>query len=251
MSENFEILTVNKSGDEVISILLDRGRGPEEVPGTDENVLLYIHGMYDFIHGQNGVTVQEDPEISIKPTSNNSVYIVTFGDRPVQTMPSDSDQILEAVKELKENGNIDLLREVYEKVIDTQVRRDVVNKLIGVLDNFPRERLRITDSGWLVDDYYLVDWTASVYTKGGTDKSYHRGGGGVVEADKSHEFVELMADSEPDRKKIKIDGEVKTLGEREMLFLSKAEWLINRTEYHKDEPFWRWNEKKRKKEISG
>lgn len=249
------VIDVNANGDEVLSILIqeDGMPAPEMVDGKTENVLLYIHGMYDFVYGDESAIVCTDPYICVEPTSRESTYRVTVADRSVESMPQQSDDILRGLKQAIEDNDLDLLLDTYEEIIDSQVRRDVINSLLGRLSNIPPERITVNEQGWLIDNYYLVDWTASVYTRENNDtENYRRGGGGVTAYDKSFEFVDLtLSGSEsPDRAKVNVDGEMKVLGEREMVFLSKVRWLIKRHEYHKDKPFWLWQEKRRQKFLS-
>jgi hypothetical protein len=123
-----------------------------------------------------------------------------------------------------------------------------------ILPNIDSNRVEVTPRGWVIDGYYIVDWKASVYviTDNQDEDDYVRSGGEVKTVDKSHEFVELsLRGYSPERKKIKLNDETYILGEREMLFLSKVEWLLNRAKYHSDEPFWRFNEELRKKYLRG
>ena len=247
---------VNVSGREVMSILLDPSQVELDrpfVPGTPENVLLYIHGLREFLDGDRGAVLSEDPYIAVQRTDAPSVYRITVDERPVESMPNQADDVLEALRDAIEEGDLDPILDIYEKIIDTQVRRDVVKDLKEVLPNIDEQRIEVTDRGWLIDGYYVVDWTASVYvvTDDPDSEDYVRGGGGVQTVEKDHEFVELTPSSKPERKKVKLNGETLIVGEREMMFLAKVEWLLNRAEYHPDEPFWRWNEKQRKKYLRG
>lgn len=249
------VIDINANGDEVLSILIeDDSNGPmphRQIDGNLENVLLYIHELHEFIYGEESTVLCNDPYIAVDPTNRESTYRITVDNRPVESMPSQADDVLRGVKSALEDNDLEPLLDVYEEIIDKQVRRDVVNELLTRLPNFPRERINVTESGWLIDRYYLVDWTASVYTKENNDEQNYRRGGGSVEAyDKSFEFVELSPTHTPDRAKVGIDGETTIVGEREMLFLSKVEWMLDRHKYHKDKAFWLWSEKRRRKFLS-
>lgn len=243
-------IDINAAGDNVLSMYVRTDENPDGtlVDGTTENVLLYVHELHNFLKAERGAVLHRDPDIAVRPTATPSVYEITVGERPVKSLPSQSDDVLKAVRAAKEDGDLNPLIEVYKEIVDTQVRRDVLNKLIDVLPNIPRERVQITDEGWVVDDYYVVDWKAEMYAKGGPDDTYTRSGDTL---DKDHEFLKLNMSYEPERKKVKLDGETLLLGEKEMEFLGKVRFLLDRAEFHEDEPFWRYNEKKRLEYLNG
>jgi len=85
-----------------------------------------------------------------------------------------------------------------------------------------------------------VDWTASMYAKTDDPDSADvvRSGSGVVEADRSFEFVQLYLNREIEPVTVSINGESFRLSEREMLFLGKVNWLLDRRHYHPDDEFW-------------
>lgn len=247
------VIDVNANGDEVLSILIqdEESGGPlpqRQIDGDVENVLLYIHELHEFVYGEESAVLCHDPYIAVDPTDRESTYRITVDDRPVESMPSQAEDVLRGLKAALEDQDLGPLLDVYEAIIDKQVRRDVVNELLTRLPNLPRERIQVTESGWLIDRYYLVDWTASVYTKENNDEqNYRRGSGSVESYDKSFEFLELSDTHTPERASLELDGKKTVVGEREMLFLSKVEWLLNRHEYHQDKPFWLWQENRRKK----
>jgi hypothetical protein len=243
------VVDVNANGDEVLSMLIQRDGGPPDmIDGTPENVLLFIHELHEFVYGEDAAVLCNDPHIAVQPTNRESTYRLIVNDRSVENMPDQADGVLRGVKQAIEDGDLTKIIDVYEEIIDKQVRRDVVNELLVLLPKFPEERIRVTEQGWLIDRYYLVDWTASVYTKEDNDSENYRRSGSQVDAyDKSFEFVELDPGKEPERAKVMIDGEERIIGEREMLFLYKVEWLLNRYDYHEDKPFWLWQERRRER----
>lgn len=249
------VIDVNANGDDVYALLLQReGRAPELVDGSTENVLLYVHEMRDFLEGEEGAVLSDrDPYLSVMPTSSQSVYRITKDDRPVESMPHQAGAVLEGVKAAVEADDLDPIVDVYHEIIDTQVRRDIVNQLLDVVPNLDADRIAVTDRGWLVDQYYIVDWTAALYvvTDDPEEDDYVRSGGSVETVEKDHEFVELEAVDAPTEHELTVGGETVRLGEREMLFLQKARWLLDRAQYHQDAPFWKWNEKRRKEYIRG
>lgn len=263
MDEKFEaaindpenpVQDVNTSGREVMSMLLDPSMVNLEspfVPGDAENVLLYVHELREFLEGERGAVLSEDPHITVQNTNASSVYRITVDERPVESMPGQANDVLEALRAAIEEEDIDPILDIYEDIIDSQVRREVVQKLQEALPNIDEDRIEETNRGWLIDRFYVVDWTASVYvvTDDPDEDDYEIRGGGVGKTDRDHEFVELVPDSAPERQRVKFGDETVLVGEREMMFLSKVEWLLDRTKYHPDESFWRYNEKLRKEYI--
>jgi len=71
-----------------------------------------------------------------------------------------------------------------------------------------------------------------------------RTGNKVVEADRSYEFVQLSLTREIEPVEVKIGEELYRLSEREMLFLAKVNWLLDRRHYHPDQPFWKFADKR-------
>jgi len=243
------VLDINESAGEVMSILLLTDGGTELIDGSAENTLLYVHGLREVLEGEQGAKLSEDPYVSVEKTAARSVYRIAVGDRPVESMPHQADDVLEALQAAVEDSNLDPLLDIYEEIIDSQVRRGVVNDLKELLPNIDSDRIEVTDRGWLIDGFYVVDWTASVYvvTDDPNEDDYVIQTSGVGRTERDHEFVELVPSESPERKKVTMpDGESVIVGEREMMFLSKVEWLLNRTSYHPDESFWRYNEQLRK-----
>jgi len=146
--------------------------------------------------------------------------------------------VLEGVKDAAVNNSIEGLVDVYDDIMATQVRREVVNALIETFEQ--RERIERTSSGWIVDDFFIIDWTASMYAKTDDKDSPDviRSGSKVVEADRSFEFVQLKINREIEPVTVSINGESYRLTEREMLFLGKVNWLLDRRHYHPDDEFW-------------
>jgi len=257
LTDNYGVRDVNRAKDnEVLSLLVEEppGHPPHFIDGSVENVLLYLHELKEFLNGEQGALLCNDPHITVQPTTAESVYRIRVGDQPVESMPHQSDEVLEAVQAAIEEDDLDPIIDVYKEILNSQVRREVVNDLIDLLDVLPAGRIQIRESGWLIDQYYLVDWTASVYTVEDDRDSpdYRRSGDTVEVTDKSKEFVELNVGYTPEEMLIrKPDGSELILGEREMLFIAKVKWLLDRTQYHQDEPFWRFNENRRKEYLQG
>lgn len=231
--------------------VIDSSGQPQLVKATSENILLYDpedelpfeDGMYDFLHGDQALVLQqEDPIVMIAPTNNEYCYILRVRERTVETTPNQAKRVLEGVKDAALDGDVSGLIEVHDHIVSNQVRRDVINKLMTTFRE--TDRLTKIDRGWLVDDFYLVNWEASLYTKHNDpdEGDYMRGGGGVEKANTSYEFLQLRVSRDITPIEVEIGGQPVRLTEREMLFLAKIKYLLNRRKLHSDMPFWKWTD---------
>jgi len=232
--------------------IIDKHGQPQLIKASPENILLYDPegklpfdgGMYEFLQGNQAIVLNEDdPKIMVAPTDNEYCYIVRVRNRTVETTPSQAKRALEAIKAATIDKDITEIVQLHDDIVSNQVRRDIVNKLMTTFEE--TARLKKTGRGWLVDDFYLVNWEASMYTKHNdpNEGDYKRGGGGVTKTDTSYEFVQLSVNREIEPIEITVGGSTVRLSEREMLFLGKIKWLLNRREMHPDIPFWQFSDK--------
>jgi hypothetical protein len=247
MTEVIDVSRDAESGEITQFTILDEKGQPQLVKGTAENLLLwdpddelpFENGMYEFLSGQQALVLSEDnPEVIVAPTNNEYCYILRVRGNTVETTPNQAEAVLEGIKGAATDGKYEPLVELYDEIMSSQVRRPVVNALLNTFDE--DGRIQITSRGWLVDDFYLVNWEASMYLRHNDpdEPDYERGGGGVTETDRSYEFVQLRTPRDIDPIEVSITGETYRLTEREMLFLAKVKWLLNRREHHPDKPFW-------------
>jgi len=232
--------------------IIDKHGQPQLIKASPENILLYDPegklpfdgGMYEFLQGNQAIVLNEDdPKIMVAPTDNEYCYIVRVRNRTVETTPSQAKRALEAIKAATIDKDITEIVQLHDDIVSNQVRRDIVNKLMTTFEE--TARLKKTGRGWLVDDFYLVNWEASMYTKHNdpNEGDYKRGGGGVTKTDTLYEFVQLSVNREIEPIEITVAGSTVRLSEREMLFLGKIKWLLNRREMHPDIPFWQFSDK--------
>lgn len=244
----------NKETNELqqFTVITDKGQ-PSLVKATAENVLLYDpedelpfeDGLYDFLNGDEALVLSDnDPEVMVAPTSNEYCYVLRVRGNTIETTPKQAERVLTGIKEATIDEELGTLVEVYDDIMSEQVRRHVINALHGTFDE--AFRIKETPSGWLIDDFYLVDWTASMYaaTDDPEESDVRRSGSGVVETDRSYEFVQLRINREIEPVEVSFSGETFRLSEREMLFLAKVNWLLDRREYHPDQPFWKFADKR-------
>jgi|APHM01.1.fsa_nt_gi hypothetical protein len=235
-------------------LILDETGQPQLLKATPENILLHDpenelpleNGLHDVLNGDRSIVLQEDdPLIMVAPTNDNYCFVLRVGDTTVETTPRQSEAVLEGLRDALIKDDVSQLRDVFTKIISEQVRRDVIRAIMGTFDQ--QHRLSQSARGWLVDDFYLVNWDASMYTQNhdpdSTDYVRDRANGGVSETNNSREFVRLQVPRERPNMMVTIDGKSIQLTDREMLFLTKIEWLLHRRENHSDLAFWKWTDK--------
>jgi hypothetical protein len=208
------------------------------------NELLFEEGMYDFLRGDEATIQVLKPSssgeyIAISPTSEDNVFTIWCGDadHPVITDPEDSYEVLDALREAL-NENYSKIRAQYSKVFDEQARSNVINKLLGY---FPE--VEATEHGWKIDDAFLVTWKGEVYQSAEDieEDSLVRNGSRVVEAG-SREAINLKTHISPedidDNGFLNLEGVDISLSEREVKFIAKVAWLIERRKHLQDDAFW-------------
>lgn len=253
--QEFEILDRNRDQEsgEILSFLVMENGEPVPKKATAENVLLYEHGLKEFLSGHHAVILSEDdPEVIIAPTGNNMAYLVRVNGSTVETTPTQAQGILEGLKDAVEATNsherdnaIDRIVGVYDTIISEQVRRWLVRALKTTFEPQEQQRIEEHDRGWLIDGFYLVDWNANLYTieDDPDEEDYEVHGGSAGKADKSYEFLRLTPREHPEPREVAVNGDSYRVSEREMLFLSKVRFLLDRRYYHPDQPFWGYHDK--------
>jgi len=197
--------------------------------------------------GDEALLVQDEPELLVAPTNNEYCYLIRYRGDTIETTPKESGRVLQAIHDAivadTEESRADSLIEVYDTIMAETVRKDVVNALRGTFEE--HTRIEETVSGWLVDDFFLVDWTASMYaaTDDRSKRDVVRQGSAVVETDRSYEFVQISIRRDINPVAVGIGGETYRLTEREMLFLAKVRWLLARRHHHPDMSFWKYVDK--------
>jgi len=233
------------------TVVTDNGI-PEPVKGTKANFLLYDpeddlpfdNGMRSLFEEGTAIRLSSSPDVLVAQTNNKYCYTLRVRDSVVETTPNQAAQTLGSIKDALLNESIEPMLELHKSIMKNHVRHHVMNALKETFSE--DERISTTSKGWLVDDFYLVDWSASMYTRNDDRNSgdVRRSGSKVVETDRSHEFIQGTVTRDAEKMSVGIDGSTYVLSEREMLFLTKVEWLLNRREYHPDKPFWKWNDKR-------
>jgi len=250
-----EVLDVSRDDetDEITQFLLlgDDGQPTTKV-ASPENLLLYDPadelpfdgGMYDFVTGEEALRLSD--EVTVGQSGDEYSYVLSVGESVVETTPRQADELLQGVYDAVAEDDISTLKSLHAEIIKNQVRRNIVNILAQTYEE--RHRIEIVANGWLVDDFYLVDWNAKMYAKNDDpdedDYTRDRTSDSGVSKDDSYEFVRLSHSlSSSDTMEVEIGGANYMLSEREMLFLSKIKWLLHRRHYHPDTPFWDFADK--------
>lgn len=243
-----EVMDISRDDDgEITQFLIFNEGQPETKRGTPENLLLFDpedkmpfeNGLYEFLSGDSALRLSKDPPIIVQQAGNEYSYILRYDDNMVETTPSQAEELLESMYAAIAEGKFSQLEAFVERVLRSQVRRHVVNPLVHTFRE--QRRIELVPNGWLVDDFILVDWDAKMYAANDDpdEGDYVRSGSDAVQKDTTYEFVQLDKNFTPDgEQSVTIDSTEYTLTEREMLFFAKVKWLLNRREYHPDNPFW-------------
>lgn len=248
---DYEIVDENKDRNtgELQSFLLiwDDGE-PEMKNATPENTLLFKHGLYEFLNGNNAVILNDDdPEVIVAPTGMEYAYMLRVRGHTVETTPNQAEDVLQGVMDVVEHGDLSTILDVHREIVSTQARQTLINALYETFSPSDKQRIDRVANGWLIDGFYLVNWKGNLYTADDDPEEgdYERQGSSAVKTDKSYELVILKQRGDvPDPVTVTINGTKHELTEREMLFLAKVKWVLSRTTYHPDIPFWKYIDRK-------
>lgn len=251
----YTVADVTRDSDGEISqfLLFWNGGEPETKLATPENLLLFDpvdelpfeNGLHDFLSGEQALRLSDEPPVIVSQLDDYS-YIVRYDESVFETTPSQAAELLDAVYKTIVNDDLSAIDAFATNVLATQVRRDVVNALRRTFKE--SRRISVEANGWLIDDFFVVDWEGNLYTRNDDPEEgdYIRSGTEVVQKDTSYEFVQLrqttLDPSETDVS-VSLGGTEYDLSEREMLFLSKVKWLLSGEHYHPDNPFWTYVQK--------
>lgn len=215
----------------------------QNVSKNPRNILLYKHGMAQLVHGEPGLVVQfKDTDVQIQTTDEGGVYVIQTSDaESVHTAPKHERELLEAVRDLKEDRNVNPIKRLHQHILDTQVRRYVLEQVYSVPPfSVLAEKgfVEQTERGWLFHDHLLLTWEGE-FRNEGTEDAYMVSGSGVRQVESANEAFTLSTrtgtpgleeadddDGEPDRHTAEINGETITFGRLEEEFIAKAVWAV-------------------------
>lgn len=187
--------------------------------------------LYTVLHADEArrVVLHDDPYVAIAPTPHEDAYRLWYGAQDkymVKTPVEKVETLLEGVIDTVDNGNVEKIKELYDYVIDNQVRREVVGKLLD-FGKLPTDRISTRHEGWLIDDMFLVTWEADVYlfTDHWKQGSYHPRRSSQYE--EPGEFVTIDPEEELEPKDIPIGQQTYRFGKLELLFLYRVNWMLD------------------------
>jgi hypothetical protein len=247
MVEVIDISRNKETGELEQFTVLDAQGQPQLIKATKQNVLLYDpenkmpfdDGISGFFNDGEALMLSErDPELYIVPTEDDNRFAIYYDGKMVETMPKQSVDILEALYTAIIDEDIQDIISVYDDIMSSQVRRNVINAIHPTFEE--GDRIEVRERGWLIDDLFLIDWSGSMYAKHDdpTEPDKIRKGDIVQPVDRSYEFVQLRTSLDITPVTIRIGDTRVRMTEREIMFLAKTRWVLNRREYHPDRPFW-------------
>ena len=230
----------DRDGNLTSLLVLEDGE-PTQKNAIPENILLYEHGLKDFFEGDN--LLQFSESVYGGSRAGEGYILVVDGDL-IEIPPRKDHDFLQAIADiLDEDRGPQALRDIHQDIIAGQVRRHIINNLTHSFGKKAFD-IQVQGNGWLIEDAFLVDWNANIYTKDDDpeDGDYIREfGSGITKTDKSYQFVELdigHGEEIPEAETVDIGEKSVTLTDKEMEFLAKVTWLLGRWKYHPDEAFW-------------
>jgi len=191
-----------------------------------------------FNDGEALMLSEDDPQLYVVPTEDDNRFAIYYDGKMVETMPKQSVDVLEALYTAVIDKDIRDVLSVYDDIMSSQVRRNVINAIHPTFEE--SDRIDVIERGWLIDDLLLIDWSASMYAKHDdpTEPDVVRKGDIVDTVDRSYEFVQLRTSLDITPVTIRIGDTRVRMTEREIMFLAKVRWVLNRRDYHPDVPFW-------------
>lgn len=185
-----------------------------------------------------------DIEFSISPVSQGQITIGN-DDTSVEVTGTDLTSVLLSVIDSVDPDDDDFdqtdialetedateLFDVYERILESQVRRDIIDDLVGYFGT----SVEATEDGWIVEDTYLVTYEAENYLLNELD-TYERSGSDVTKLDSEPEAIGVTFDTDS-LAQIDFSVATYTLSETEQRFVATVELLLNPDQYLNVEGF--------------
>ena len=217
------------------------------VSNTPKNKLLFdrerfaVEGksLYTLLHGNDGMRVvlsYRDPYVALSPAQHEDVYRLWFGSRDhydVRTPVDQVESVLEGIIDAVEYEDYTKLKDVYNYVINNQVRRELVEMFLDHGSFADRDRVDVTDEGWVIDGMFLVTWEAKVYLYTDSWKEGSYDPRRSTQYEKPGEFVTIQpkypdgTPKEYEPRDIPVGNATITLGELELLFIDRVIWMLD------------------------
>ncbi len=208
------------------------------LPKNQKNRIMIEHDLYDIVQGEGNVEFEpKGHEVVLSGTGTEGVFMLEVDDDTVRTSMDDQTRVLrtlrkdldarsardEADEQSREAG--ENLFGLYQDLIANRVRRGTVERFVNW---FPIDRVEITDSGWIIDDTFLITYEAENYSL--DDVQTHKvSGGEVVEADEEHQFVEFEPTISVQAEEFEVPGssDQEILSEKEQFFLATVQKFVD------------------------
>lgn len=229
-------------------LLLDIDGTVTYVSNTPKNKLLFdrekfsINGksLYSLLHGNDGMRVvlsYDDPYVALSPSQHEDVYRLWYGTRDhhdVRTPVEQVEKVLNGIIEVVEDDDPSALKEVYDHVINNQVRREVVGLFLD-FGKLPTDRIDVMAEGWLIDEMFLVTWDAKVYLWTDSWKEGSYDPRRSTQYEKPGEFITIEPEKELEPTDIPVGNQTYRFGKLERLFVHRVNWMLD-WEHNIDDP---------------
>jgi len=232
-----ELIRKNTTGDgEVVSLVVHKEDGRiETVEGSTENLLKYETDILNDFSDGNTVSYGD---VEVRRVDDRTFEIENKG-VSVRNIPSESGEVMKALREAHEDGQVGRLKPLWGDINSRQVTREAVNSLIGSF--LPEDRVDVTNSGWEIESetgiIFVLTWENEVYhITQEQDKAYVRSGDTVKALEGGAEFLNLDV-SVPEGKTMGNEDTV-FLSSEDLEFVTKAKWLLEAEEQYEDKYFW-------------
>lgn len=212
------------------------------------NELLYKHGLYELIYGDGNeiLRLSETPYGAVSSHEDSGTFTVWVNDDPsIETPPSMEEDVLEAVKDIKEDPDIGIrpLTEIHQTILDTQVRRRVIERLLTA-EPFStvaeHGMITPTNKGWLMHDQLLLTWDGEFHNQSNEDRRYEVSGSGVRKVESVNKAFSLNnrtgqqsvasygedAEKTTNRTTVEFGDATHTFGKKEVEFVSRVVWAL-------------------------
>lgn len=254
-SDNFNELTIDEieAADDVAvtelpnMLLIEIDDMMTYVSNTAKNKLLFdreqysVNGksLYTLLHGNDDtrVVIASDPYIALSPTQHEDVYRLWYGtpDRnSVRTPVGRVEDVLNGIIDVVEDDEPGRFQDVYDHVINNQVRREVVGLFLDY-NKLPTDRIEVMAEGWVIDGMFLVTWDTEVYLWTDSWKEGSYDPRRSTQYEQPGEFVTANPKEELEPMDLNVGTQTYRFGKLERLFIYRVNWMLD-WEHNIDDP---------------
>jgi hypothetical protein len=196
------------------------------------NQLLYGHNLWGLLDTGDEIWThkgkEDEPTVTIIP-GENDCYTIRLGNAPDLTIGAHhKTDLIDALIEMYQEGDGESVQPI--TALYDSIRRDMLRA--DLLDAFSKAfagKVEVRDDGWFINGHLLLNYEGEFYHPE-TD-SRQRSGRSVIGVNSASEAYRLQVESPEEMmsREITIDGETRRLTPKEMKFLSKAIWAVEKT----------------------